>query len=69
MQELLDRLSGRLANQVVTEEESLEVGQCFENLEDMVGTSATNTIVLQAERLQTLLIAQHVSEVGHGIIV
>ena len=35
----------------------------------MVGTSATNTVVFEAECLQTQFVAQHVGEVGHGIII
>ena len=53
----------------MAEEESLKVGKSLQNLKDMVSASASHAVVFETKRLQARFIAEHVGEVGHGIIV
>lgn len=53
----------------MAEEESLEARQNVQGLKDVVRSSAANTVILEAHRLQVSLISEHDTELTHRIVV
>lgn len=53
----------------MTEEETFEARQGVQGFEDVVRTTAANSVVFEAQRLQKSLVAEHGAKLAHRIVV
>ena len=68
-EQLLDGLGRVLADEVMGEEEAFHARERIEGLEDVIGTSAANPVVLKPECLQMCLVAEHRREFPHRVVI
>ena len=53
----------------MTEEEAFEARQGVQDFEDVIATTAANSIVFEAQRLQLCLVAEHSTKLTHRIVI
>ena len=53
----------------MTEEETFEARQGVQGFEDVVCTTATNSVVFETQRLQLSLVTEHGTKLAHRIVV
>ena len=53
----------------MTEEETFEARQGVQGFEDVVRTTAANSVVFEAQRLQKSLVTEHGTKLTHRIVV